>query len=449
MDGIPFNPFEITSDGSIVTTSGAEIDRETNPTFTITVRAGDAVNNYAFVTLTINLSDIDDKEPEIVESSSELSDVLLEDFPVGMEVRTITATDDDIGANAKFTFRLAGDMGFFDIDPNTGVITLIRSLNREEVDEFSLTVTATGIVTTSHMDSVTFTITVEDVNDNDPVFVAPEFRGSIEESVENGTFLDVQVNATDLDIDSTVTYLLIDPDSVPFDVDRTNGRIFTTGALDRESVDFYSFMVMADDTRGRTTGSSTPNALVEITILDVNDEDPQFTKPVYSTDVIEGTPADVIILQVHADDDDIGVNAEIEYIILSMVPSGASVEFGIDSVSGNIFPTSAVTISMNDPDVITLTVLARDQGDDRRSDTAEVVLTLIDRNLEAPQFSFSHYNCTVHENREDEIVLCAEDIVATEPGGDTGRNAEITYSIRTVIDLFRIDNDTVSYFGLR
>ena len=67
----------------------------------------------------------------------------------------------------------------FYIDANSGVIRVKTSLDREDIDTHSLTVTASDrdpniadIKTTS----VNITITVTDVNDNDPVFFPDHYK---------------------------------------------------------------------------------------------------------------------------------------------------------------------------------------------------------------------------------------------------------------------------------
>ena len=67
----------------------------------------------------------------------------------------------------------------FYIDTNSGVIRVKTSLDREDVDTYSLTVTASDrdpniadIKTTS----VNITITLTDVNDNDPVFSPDHYK---------------------------------------------------------------------------------------------------------------------------------------------------------------------------------------------------------------------------------------------------------------------------------
>ena len=67
----------------------------------------------------------------------------------------------------------------FYIDTNSGVIRVKTSLDREDVDTYSLTVTASDRdrnIADIKTASVNITITLTDVNDNDPVFFPDHYK---------------------------------------------------------------------------------------------------------------------------------------------------------------------------------------------------------------------------------------------------------------------------------
>lgn len=67
----------------------------------------------------------------------------------------------------------------FYIDTNSGVIRVKTSLDREDVDTYSLTVTAGDRdpnIADIKTASVNVTVTVTDVNDNDPVFSPDHYK---------------------------------------------------------------------------------------------------------------------------------------------------------------------------------------------------------------------------------------------------------------------------------
>ena len=69
-----------------------------------------------------------------------------------------------------------------------------------------------------------------------------------------------------------ITYSIIGPGS-EFGINATNGEISTNSMLDFEATQVYYLLVKAQD---NGVPSREANTLVTITILDVNDNDPQF-----------------------------------------------------------------------------------------------------------------------------------------------------------------------------
>ncbi len=99
-----------------------------------------------------------------------------------------------------------------------------------------------------------------------------------------------QVTATDEDTAQfgRVTYS-ITSDNVNglFDVENTTGRVLVTGNVDRESTTSYSFIVTAED------GGDPPRqatARVTVTVVDVNDNAPEFVRDRYVDFIDEEIP---------------------------------------------------------------------------------------------------------------------------------------------------------------
>ena len=79
----------------------------------------------------------------------------------------------------------------FYIDTNSGVIRVKTSLDREDVDTYSLTVTASDRdpnIADIKTASVNITITLTDVNDNDPVFSPDHYKVRYNSTQKRYTF---------------------------------------------------------------------------------------------------------------------------------------------------------------------------------------------------------------------------------------------------------------------
>ena len=84
------------------------------------------------------------------------------------KVVRVETTDKDTGANAEVSFELDENPGSkFSIDPVTGEILVVGSLDREEQDEYLLKVVARD---GSWRADTNVGINIQDENDNAPVF---------------------------------------------------------------------------------------------------------------------------------------------------------------------------------------------------------------------------------------------------------------------------------------
>lgn len=67
-----------------------------------------------------------------------------------------------------------------------------------------------------------------------------------------------------------------------------------------------------------------------ISVVDVNDNPPEFERTIYSLSVSEATPVDTSVGRVYATSRDVGVNADITYSIVDSVTS----DFNVNSNTG-------------------------------------------------------------------------------------------------------------------
>lgn len=79
-----------------------------------------------------------------------------------------------------------------------------------------------------------------------------------------------------------------------------NGSIYTAVPLDRERFGFYELVVEASD------GAVDPRRttlILQVEVIDINDNSPVFSEPVYTVNVPENSPARTVILQLSVSDD--------------------------------------------------------------------------------------------------------------------------------------------------
>ena len=71
-----------------------------------------------------------------------------------------------------------------------------------------------------------------------------------------------------------------------------------------------------------------------MTVSDMNDNPPAFSRPVYTATVSEDIPVGTEVLRVTATDPDEGDNAALRYSLENATPPWA---FGVDSTTGSVF----------------------------------------------------------------------------------------------------------------
>uniref|UniRef100_T1KWG2 Cadherin domain-containing protein n=1 Tax=Tetranychus urticae TaxID=32264 RepID=T1KWG2_TETUR len=243
--------------------------------------------------------------------------------------------------------------------------------------------------------NIKVTITVLDANDNAPLFPVPSIHL---EFPENSKVRDVKrtlppARDRDLGIFGTQKYRIIsgnhgnafrlashrEKDDVLYHDLQVNG------VLDRESTSRYSLIVEALD-GGLPPLSS--QLLVNISILDVNDNEPIFSQSRYVATVLENATLGTPILQVVATDSDEGSNGKIEYSLPtnrrpgSGTSSSESSYFEINKDTGWIYLSRPVDFESKD--LHELVVVARDCGLQPLETSAFVSIRVVDVNDNRP-----------------------------------------------------------------
>ncbi|KAJ8010280.1 hypothetical protein DPEC_G00073370 [Dallia pectoralis] len=230
-------------------------------------------------------------------------------------------TDLDKGESAvKYTLSGDGAGSIFTIDATTGDIHALRSLDREVKPYYTLRAQAVDINTDWPLEPESeFVIKVQDINDNEPKFLDGPYTASVPEMSPVGTYV-TQVTATDAD-DPTygnsarVVYSILHGQPY-FSVDPKTGIIRTAlPNMDREVKEQYQVLIQAKDMGGQLGGLA-GTTTVNITLSDVNDNPPRFSKSFFHLRVPESSAVGSAVGRIKAHDLDIGKNAEVEYNIV-------------------------------------------------------------------------------------------------------------------------------------
>ncbi|XP_030270931.1 cadherin-8 isoform X1 [Sparus aurata] len=230
-------------------------------------------------------------------------------------------TDLDVGGkNIKYVLAGEGAGTIFAINELTGDIHAMKRLDREEKAEYTLTAQVVNADTDEPLEPPSeFIIKVQDINDNPPQFIEGPYRASVPEMSAVGTPV-TRVTATDADdpvygnsaklvysILEGQPYFSIDPNSATIKV--------ALHGMDREMREEYLVVIQAKDMGGHMGGLS-GTTTVTVTLTDVNDNPPKFSKSLYEFVIPEDLPIGKMGGKVKANDRDIGENSKSTYSIV-------------------------------------------------------------------------------------------------------------------------------------
>ncbi|KAL3876983.1 hypothetical protein ACJMK2_034753 [Sinanodonta woodiana] len=274
-----------------------------------------------------------------------------ENLPIGREVALAKAYPRTTNSSIVYSFLTTGDLrgdSFkFNINKSTGVISVAQPLDREVQEVYDLIIVATDSQNSTYTNSRLLTVTLSDVNDNNPLYTScpnrvyrvPE-RVNISEGIKPRTFI-FQARACDPDIiENAVIYEFYTPAGDPlcqssytqmFALDQTTGNITTSALLDRETQDQYLLCIEAkprvpavtgrrrraiNETAIRLRKNSDTVLYLLITLTDINDNGPVFTEKSLSAVIFENP--DPTVIAVEAVDRDLYPNNRVRYSIQSV-----------------------------------------------------------------------------------------------------------------------------------
>ena len=176
-----------------VVTVLVSLDRERSSRHEFNVYAVDGGTPAALTAtalVIINVVDVNDEAPVFNRDGALYSFHVAERLPVGTKVGVVRARDADAPPNDRFLLELVDQdrrsTGVFSLNTKTGLLTTNRRLdreqcathrlNREQCATYRLIATARDSANRSLVNTATIVITVDDVNDNSPVFLFPVAR---------------------------------------------------------------------------------------------------------------------------------------------------------------------------------------------------------------------------------------------------------------------------------
>ena len=289
------------------------------------------------------------------------------------------------------------NVDYFSLNASTGHLSLRRALDYESTTTWKLVIQAHDQY---HIPFYTYVIIdVDDVNDCLPLLSwnfplqtveiindTDSFNIEIavdESKVAHKNVIIANLVVSDLDSSPKFDVKINGSEFVPFDIDGPYGDstfvLSTADPLDRESLDEYNLHLIVSD-YGQPMLTS--HYRLRIHIVDANDNAPKFEQEIYFVDIQENNAVNTTLIQIFANDTDLGENGRVTYELNDQV----SKEYlSIDSQTG-IVRTSR-QFDYEQVKNFTFVVTARDHPTDGPAlkSTALVAVHIVDHNDNIPK----------------------------------------------------------------
>ncbi|XP_046392719.1 cadherin-23-like [Ischnura elegans] len=362
---------------------------------------------------------------------------LSENTPVGSFVYTLKGSDPE---GSRLRYSISGPQ--LTVDPTSGVVVLVRPLDRETEDILEVVVSVTDQPvggSEANTVSVRREVAILDANDNPPIFHNRPYSLAIPETTEVGKIITLPgtISITDADggVNADIT-LSCSPDAQDpeacetFDVwaekvleGQFTGVLRLRAPLDFERRRGYSLSLIASDGARNPRDRLNSTSRVAIEILDVQDQPPMFLDEPFSASVSEGSPEGTSVLTVRARDGDHGNPRPVKlslsndhkgYFRLEPVPQNADSEGSERLTSTAILVTNNTMLDREDPDIVqsggiyTFQVVAAEMDGDDATDSKTVsTVTIVVRDVDdkLPAFNGPAFRVQLSEDAARDSTL--------------------------------------------
>jgi protocadherin Fat 1/2/3 len=341
----------------------------------------------------------DNHKPIIEAFDPEIS--ISERESVGYAVTLIKAIDED---NDRLCYHIiSGNIGNTFAFRDGGALIVAKPLSYKLTNKYNLTISVTDGISSSLVNLI---VNLIDVFDNKVSFIQDSYTVNVLENITKGNEI-LQLSTTDREFSDGIVfsiYSTFSPETLKkFEVESWSGKIKVKESLDYESGKHHILVIEAYNSRVKTLSSHDRSfAKVSINIIDVNDETPTFILPQFEANIMETSAIGTSVLQVQAVDKDVGINAKINYSIIS---GNVDNVFDIDNEIGFVF--LAKQLNARQQSEYYLVIKAMDKGLPPLSSTANVHISVSIPDNSPPKFDQKLYTVDVKENEKIGTVIIA------------------------------------------
>ncbi|XP_076594809.1 protocadherin beta-15-like [Chaetodon auriga] len=404
----------------------------------------------------IDILDVNDNAPVFTKDvySAEIN----ENSPTGTLVIRVNATDLDDGLNGNVSYYFGNVNSkvreLFDVNPNTGEISVRGQLDYEVDESYEIDIQASDSGAVPLRTDKSVTVNIKDINDNAPVIEVTSLSDKISEDSRPGTTVAL-ISITDLDSGVNGKVVSFVRGDAPFtltpSIQDNMYAVVTKSQLDRENKSVFDVTIIATDAG---EPALTSEKTLRVVVFDVNDNRPEFSMSRYNFYVTENNPPGASVFSVIASDRDEGDNALISYHILRDVGYENKVTsfLNINSENGDILALKS--FDFETVKTFQFQVVATDSGTPSLSSNVTVNVFILDQNDNAPVILYPlSSNGSAEGVEEIPRNVNAGHLVTKVRAydADIGYNGWLLFSLQEVTDhsLFGLDRYTGQIRTLR
>ncbi|XP_052430104.1 protocadherin alpha-3-like [Carassius gibelio] len=387
--------------------------------------------------------------PEEVKEGTDVGNIAKD---LGLEVSSLVVRQFRIVSGSKEEL--------FQINQENGVLYVHKKIDRESLCAGSgVCMVNLKTVIENPLEMHYVEVEISDINDHSPSFPEKEQRLRIYENTLPGA--DYQLQAAkdpDSGTNSIRSYKLSpndhfeirvresDEDKMPF--------LVLKKAVDREITNTYKLLLTAVD-GGNPPRSGTLN--ITISILDINDNRPVFSRETYSVTLSENSIIGSMVVRVNATDMDEGTNSDIEYSFATLNSKGHDV-FELDQVTGEIRVKEEV--DFEDTEVYKLDIQASDKGHPPMSTKSRIVIKITDVNDNRPEIEITSHSKNIPEDSKPGTVISLISVTDND-AGINGKvicqlNKHVPFELKpsfkdnmySLVTKDRLDRETSSHYDI-
>ncbi|XP_028271974.1 protocadherin beta-16-like isoform X25 [Parambassis ranga] len=357
----------------------------------------------------------------------------------------------------KARIHTGDSVEYIQLNREKGLLVIKEKIDREALcDQTTPCALHFQIALENPIEIFPITVEITDINDNAPIFEKEERRFEISETAVIGSkFMLEKAIDPDIGLNGLQSYILKPNDNFMLKLhSQSDGgkkvEMILQKPLDREKQEVASLLLTAVD-GGEPQRSGTMQ--IHITVLDVNDNAPVFTQPVYKASVKENSVKGTLITKVTATDADKGSNGEVSYVIGNSVggisklfnitkdgllilngpvdyEKSKKYEIDVEAVDrGGLSDSSKVIIDVGDINdngpVINLISTSTLIAEDSRLNTVVAVMSVIDPDSEES----GKVRCAIDKNTPFTIISTSNNLYSLVTDSDLDRERACEYNI--------------------